>query len=320
MGSRLRFLSQTASDYDSRGMKNRFFYPLVAWLALLFAISCSVLHKTQIESVGQLCERVDTLSRFPEKVLEILSESRRERSLYFTATLHSPDLRVNELNGIADFQIREEKAVQKYLAYSEVLERYFRNLKSLCAPTRYEQFGVELRGLGRQVDSLIHHYNRLGMGMELPEGYAKLSGKLLGQGAETYVRRKQAVSVRDYVQMADTLVGMYCDTLARLLSSDPMKAWVEHEKAELADEYATYLQLCSPKSGREEDRAYLKLRRKLLDAEALLRKGKTALTSLKKAHHKLALSLNQRSEIDQVYTEIVEFNAHVSDLKDLLGR
>ncbi len=296
-------------------MKKSFFYQLTALGGLVWmAVACSVLHKTQIETVGQLCERVDTLSQFPAQVLETLSDSRRERSLYFTATLISPDLRVRQLNDVVDFQIQEEKAFRKFLAYSDVLESYFRNLKSLCAPTRYEQYGVQLRGIGRQLDSLIHHYNSLGVGLVVPEGYAKWSGKLLGQGAEALVRRKQAVLVRDYVQMADTLVGMYCDTLAKLLTGEPMKAWVEHEKQELAAEYTMYLQLCDSLSGREEDRFYLEMRRRLKDCETVLRKGKSALQSLKKAHHKLALSLNKRSEIDQVYPEILEFNKLVHEI------
>lgn len=310
-------LSQIPFAGDLWGMKKSFLYQFIAFWSLLWTVAaCSVLHKTQIETVSQLCERVDTLSQFPDQVLETLSDSRRERSLYFTATLITPELRVQQLNEVVDFQIKEEKAVQKFLAYSDVLESYFRNLKSLCSPTRYEQYGVQLRGLGRQTDSLIHHYNALGMGMTIPEGYAKWSGKLLGQSAEAIARRKQGEVVRDYVQMADTLVGIYCDTLAHLLAGAPMRSWIEHEKAELAAEYEMYLQLCEPLAGRgrEEDRSYLEMRRRLKDCETILRKGKSALQSLKKAHHKLALSLNRRSEIDQVYPEILEFNKLVHEI------
>ena len=286
-------------------------------LALTLTASCSVLHPTQLTAVESVCERVDTLSFLPQRVLQMIANNRQERNLYFTATLITPQLRVAQLNDMVDFQIKEEKMIKRYLSYSDVLRSYFLALKRLCAPTRYEQYGVELRGVGRSLDSLIHYYNELEGEQVLPEGYAKLSGKVLGFGAEAYVRRKQAVYVRDYVQLADTLVGMYCDSLAVMIAGPRLKEWIEHEKVELATEYALYLQLCTPLSGREEDRFYLEKRRQLKDCETLLRKGKTALTSLKKAHHKLALSLKKRCAIDQIYPEILEFNKLIHQLVEV---
>lgn len=276
--------------------------------------SCAVLHSSQIQMAEELCDRVDTLHVIPEQVLETLAASRLERGLYFTATLVTEEFRIQQLNELVDFRIEEEKLIRKTLACSDVLGSYFRSLKSLCSPVRYQQFGAEMRGIGRNLDSLIHYYNELGIGIQLPEGYAKTTGKAVGLGTETWVRHKQARYVKDYVQMADTLIGIYCDSLAVLLSGPQIKSLFEHEKIQLEDEYRMYLMLCQPLSGREEDRSYLEMRRQLLDAQALLRKVKSALTSLKKAHHKLALSLNQRSEIDQVYPEILEFNAILSQL------
>ena len=130
-------------------------------LALTLTVSCSVLHPTQLTAVESLCERVDTLSFLPQRVLQMIANNRQERNLYFTATLITPQLRVAQLNDMVDSQIKEEKMIKRYLSYSDVLRSYFLALKRLCVPTRYEQYGVELRGVGRSLDSLIHYYNEL---------------------------------------------------------------------------------------------------------------------------------------------------------------
>lgn len=294
-------------------MNPRIFFVCALFGALFLSslTSCSVLTRSQVEAAAGLSERADTLALAPEAALQLLSGVRTERGLYFTAGLTSAEVRVGELERMYAFRTGEEALIRKASVYGNVLASYMRALKSLTSPARYEQFGTELRGLGRNTDSLIRYYNRLEIGAELPENYAREAGRLLGLGAETWVRHRQAALLRDFVRQSDSLMSVCCDSLAAVLDRGELETMIRHEREALSAEYrhftARRLSAGTP-PGRDEDRAYLELLRTLDRCESLRIRSRSALRSLQRAHRKLAGSLDRRAEIDQVYEEILEFN------------
>ena len=75
---------------------------ILSSLALLTAAGCSPLSKAQIEAVGELTFRSDTVSRSPAILFEELSELRLERGLYYAASLSSGTARYEEVTALAE--------------------------------------------------------------------------------------------------------------------------------------------------------------------------------------------------------------------------
>ena len=134
---------------------------ILSSLALLAAAGCSPLSKAQIEAVGELTFRSDTVSRSPAILFEELSELRLERGLYYAASLSSGTARYEEVTALAEASMDDEALVRKASGYMDAFNSYVRALHSVSAEARWKGIGTELRGIGSRVDSVIYRYNRL---------------------------------------------------------------------------------------------------------------------------------------------------------------
>ena len=98
--------------------------------------------------------------------------------------------------------------VSRAEVYVNVLNSYLRALRSISADARWSAYGVEWRGVGRNIDSLILRFNQTELlNTEITAGWAKLSGQYIGYMSERYMRNRQAKTVRAFVNEGDTRVA-----------------------------------------------------------------------------------------------------------------
>ena len=92
------------------------FYPtynflVLSLLAVFAAAGCSPLSKAQIEAVGELTFRSDTISRSPAVLFEEMSELRLERGLFYAASLTSGTARYEEVTALAETSMDDDQAM-----------------------------------------------------------------------------------------------------------------------------------------------------------------------------------------------------------------
>ena len=216
---------------------------VLSLLAVAVTAGCSPLSKAQIEAVGELTFRSDTVSRSPAILFEEMSELRLERGLYYAASLSSGTARYEEVTALAEASMDDEALVRKAAGYVNVFNSYVRALHSVSSEARWTGIGTEIRGIGSRVDSVLYRYNRLDTGYEdIPVGYARMAGRVLAYVAEEVMQSVQGTAVRNIVMAGDTLVAASCDSLMDILRSDGMNGLIRHEQESLRDNYSAYLQ------------------------------------------------------------------------------
>ena len=179
------------------------FYPtynflVLSLLAVFAAAGCSPLSKAQIEAVGELTFRSDTISRSPAVLFEEMSELRLERGLFYAASLTSGTARYEEVTALAETSMDDESLVRKASGYVDAFNSYVRALHSVSADARWKGLGTEIRGTGTRVDSVLYRYNRLDTGYEdIPTGYARMAGRVLAYVAEEVMQAVQGRAVRN---------------------------------------------------------------------------------------------------------------------------
>lgn len=293
-------------------------------LSLVLAVGCSPLSKTQMEAVGELTFRSDTISRSPAVLFGRMSELRLERGLYYAASLSSGQARFEEVTALAEASMDEESMVRKSEGYVDALNSYLRALRSVSAEARWKGAGTELRGIGSRVDSVIYRYNRLDTGYDdIPTGYAKMAGRVLGYVAEEILRVSQATAVRNIIIAGDTLVAASCDSLMDILRSDAMDDLIDHEQESLKDNYSAYLramEAAGVQAPIECDRHYIMLLRRAEELSDIRNSCVSALRSLKKAHNKLAVDFasGRKDVAGEVWEELLELNLLASQVAGLL--
>lgn len=207
--------------------------------------------------------------------------------------------------------------------YVDVLNSYLRSLRSISNNARWESTGREIRGVGRNIDSLIIAYNKLYPGDPVETGIAKQAGKSIAYVVEELTKRRQAVIVKEFVTQGDTLVSVCCDLLMDLLKRREVNELILNEESGLEANYRAYLnalELSGTFPVIENDRKYLALKQDIYDAKKMRNKCISSLRSLKNAHSKLLTELKERKKIDQVYEEIIELNLQAMGLMTLFNR
>ena len=280
---------------------------VLSLLAVFAAAGCSPLSKAQIEAVGELTFRSDTISRSPAVLFGEMSELRLERGLFYAASLTSGTARYEEVTALAETSMDDESLVRKASGYVDAFNSYVRALHSVSAEARWKGIGTELRGIGSRVDSVIFRYNRLDTGYEdIPTGYARMAGRVLAYVAEEVMQAVQGTAVKNIVMAGDTLVAASCDSLMDILRSDAMDELIRHEKESLRDNYSA--------------RHYVDLIRRTDRLSDVRNSCVSALRSMKNAHAKLAADFasGKKEVAQEVWEELLQLNYMASRVSQML--
>ena len=298
---------------------------IALWCTMLFLLihlsACAAMTKAQLKRVNNLAVVSDSSLTGPGSVLRILDEVRLERGLIYAASLQGPDNRIQELNGLADAGTQESRLADKSDVCINILSSYVRALKSVSSETRWKQNGTELRGIGRNMDSLAIAYNKLDWGVLYEPGIAKQIGKTTGYLAEQYGKRRQRHVVKGILQHGDTLVDACVKSLVAELKSDDFKGLIANEKAGLESNYRAYLNstaLTGTPPQPAYDRIYVESRLKIEQAETMRRRCITMLQSFGRAHSALLKEMDNRATYSEFMDELYELNKQIVDIAEFL--
>ena len=270
-------------------------------LSALAVLSCSPLSKAQLEAVRQLTFNSDTVSRSPAVLFGEMADIRLHRGLYYALSLSSGETRYAEVAALAEASMDDEDMVRKADGYVDVLN------------------------IGSRVDSVIYRYNILADKEDkLPEGYARMAGKVFGYVAEEVMQTVQSKAVRNVVMTGDTLVAASCDSLMSILRSDEMNALIEHERESLGDNFSAWLSAMEMNGASvsvSDLEAYVELARRADNLSSVRNRCVSALRSLKNAHASLAADL-AAGETDlsaDLYEELVRLNRLAAQVAGMLN-
>lgn len=297
---------------------------VLSLLAVAVTAGCSPLSKAQIEAVGELTFRSDTISRSPAVLFGEMSELRLERGLFYAASLTSGTARYEEVTALAETSMDDESLVRKASGYVDAFNSYVRALHSVSADARWKGLGTEIRGVGTRVDSVLYRYNRLDTGYEdIPTGYARMAGRVLAYVAEEVMQAVQGRAVRNIVVAGDTLVTASCDSLMAILRSDEMNELIRHERESLRDNYAAYLaalELRGEPVPFESDRLYVELLRRADELPDIRNSCVSALRSFKNAHAKLAadFAAGKKEVHEELWEEVLRLNELAAQVSEML--
>lgn len=297
---------------------------VLSLLAVFAAAGCSPLSKAQIEAVGELTFRSDTISRSPAVLFGEMSELRLERGLFYAASLTSGTARYEEVTALAETSMGDESLVRRAAGYVDAFNSYVRALHSVSADARWKGLGTEIRGIGTRVDSVLYRYNRLDTGYEdIPTGYARMAGRVLAYVAEEVMQAVQGRAVRNIVVTGDTLVTASCDSLMAILRSDEMNELIRHERESLRDNYAAYLtalELRGEPVPFESDRLYVELLRRADELPDIRNSCVSALRSFKNAHAKLAadFAAGKKEVPEELWDEVLRLNVLAAQVSEML--
>lgn len=300
---------------------------IAMWCTMLFIIiymsGCASITKAQMKRVNSLAVISDSAVTGPGSVLRVLNEVNLERGLMYAASLSSTEARIEDLNGFADAQAQLSRLAKQSDVCVNILESYVRALRSISSETRWKQNGTELRGIGRNMDSLAIAYNRLDWGDLYEPGIAKQIGKTSGYLAQQYGKRRQRRMVQSFLEHGDKLVDDCVKALVETLKSADFKSVIENERTGLENNYRAYLNMTSLNGTvplPDFDRTYLECRLKIEQAESMRRQCITMLQAFGRAHNALRKEMYNRRTYSEFADDLFDLNLQVLALAKLLEK
>lgn len=300
---------------------------IAMWCTMLFIIiymsGCASITKAQMKRVNSLAVISDSAVTGPGSVLRVLNEVNLERGLMYAASLSSTEARIEDLNGLADAQAQLSRLAKQSDVCVNILESYVRALRSISSETRWKQNGTELRGIGRNMDSLAIAYNRLDWGDLYEPGIAKQIGKTSGYLAQQYGKRRQRRMVQSFLEHGDKLVDDCVKALVETLKSADFKSVIENERTGLENNYRAYLNMTSLNGTvplPDFDRTYLECRLKIEQAESMRRQCITMLQAFGRAHNALRKEMYNRRTYSEFADDLFDLNLQILALAKLLEK
>lgn len=291
---------------------------IALWCTMLFVLvymsSCASMSKAQLKRVNSLAVVSDSAITGPGSVLSLLDEVRLDRGLMYAASFSSADARVSELNGLALGMAEQARLSSKADLCMDIMASYIRALRSLSNEARWKQNGTELRGIGRNIDSLAIVYNRLDWGTLYEPGLAKQMGRTSGYLAEQYGKCRQLKLVRQVVEEGDSIIATCCDVLISALKSDELLELIENEQRGLENNYKAYLRsagLRGVEPSIEFDRLYVTNRLKIEAARDARRLCITKLQAFRRAHAALLKELDNPKNYAEYSDALFELNRQI---------
>ena len=292
---------------------------IALWCTMLFIVvymsGCSSMTKAQLKRVNSLAVVSDSAITGPGSVLRMLDQVRLDRGLMYAASLQGADTRIRELNGLADATAQMSRLADKSDVCIDILNSYVRALRSVSSETRWKQNGTELRGIGRNLDSLAIAYNKLDWGTLYEPGIAKQIGRTSGYLAEQYGKRHQRKTVQGMLTHGDKLVDECVQTMVSVLKSDEFKSLIDNERQGLENNYRAYLNAASLNGitpDADFDRLYIESRLRVEMAEQTRRRCITMLQSFGRAHSALVKEMQNRRTYSEFMDELFELNRQIT--------
>ncbi len=286
--------------------------------------SCGVMSDKQIETVNKMTVGADSLANTPAALFREIAEIRKMRNIYHSASMYSPEDIASELENTAMQHIEDTAFVKKAGLASRILSSYLRALRSLSSERRWSSIGVEIRGVGRNIDDALEEFNEIEFSdFRLPEDYASPYFDLSAKISELYMKGRQKKYVKEFVNISDTLVSACCDAMAGLLRDGRVDSLLVHERLSLRSDFRAYVTECR-RTGEVPDiglcSGYVDLVVRMEKAVYVRKRAATAFITLKNAHKRLNANLQDDLGItmEMVYDDIYEILDLAADLK--IGR
>lgn len=294
---------------------------MLIWMMII--VSCATLSKSQMTKIKALSITSDTVALAPQILFEKLADVRMERGLLYAASLEGTESRISEVNALAQAAVSDAAIAKKAGVYVNALNSYLKALKSLSADTRWKKNGTELKGIGRNVDSLIIAYNKLEWSDPIETGLSKQLGKTTGYVAEEIGKRVQRKKVMEVLESGDSLISTSCEALVKILKKEELNRLIENEEQGLESNYRSYLNTAYRHEvfvPTDMDRQYLKLKSELTEIRGIQSKCSSALTSLKNAHHKLLSEMEKSKKYEEYSEELQQLASEAASLCSYISK
>ncbi len=284
---------------------------------LIVLTSCSILTKSQIESINSYSGLLEKYSAYPSAIINNYVQIKYEIELLNTGTLD--DTIVNSqlwssYNGRKEAML----AASKIDLGMRVIGEYASALKKLSSKELSDSFGQGTKKVGTDIDQLIGLYNAKSE-IKIPTGIGNLVKSSLTLLGSSYIKSQQAKNLKMYILEGQKFIPLLTDQMKNDLNNIVIIKWIPILKRDLKNRQQNFLRNM-PKSdykvyyANNFNKEVALLISRIDDLEQVSKKTVESVETVGKAHKQLLDNVQKRMKLEDILPEIQNFYVAVSEI------
>jgi hypothetical protein len=290
---------------------------------LLLLNSCSVITKTQKESIRDFATSSASFSKMPKEVFDLQKEGTLKYAMLnaITSMSDTADMIEKLDKAVNDYGSKEKFTTDLEITF-KLIEKYSAILGKLVNVDIEGSSKESATSLGSGIDSLVSKSNNKELS-KIPIGFGRLISKLITGGAVRKLKNKQLVLAREFVTRGDTLIKMATTVLSNLaiegLIIKDAEAVAKDAKNDFID---LYKHITADKPSTWD--MYSDINPKFVDIRLSSAQALIAAKKLQKASEKLVAAHAEVKEVlfkkdsNSILGNIASFTSDVLDARDIV--
>lgn len=300
------------------------FYSWAVFL-ILWMTGCSVLTRSQLESVKAYAVATKEYSQYPGLLIKDFAEAQNSIFLLSSPIITDPELAAERV--LAHHKSKTailEEAERLDLSF-DILKEYAKNLEILATPDYFEKTEKNIENAGTHLDRLIENYNSK-FDKTIPGGIGSLVYQAMVMVGKRYLDKKRGDILKEYISKGDPLIKEISEISKGFLEEKVREEWLKDIDQELKSAHSAIRKqilmdtLNYPSNSFPIIHLDTQVATLYDDLHRLMKLNQSLLTSIEElylAHHSLHLHIQQKKKLTSILEEVALFVNEVYGLMEI---
>lgn len=292
--------------------------PLALFL-LLFITSCSVLTKSQLDSINIYAVATQEYSHYPGLLIKDYAEAQNSLFLLTSPLIANPELAAERILSHHKSKIAILEEAERLDLSFDIVKEYAKNLEILSTPDYFKKTEKNIENTGTHLDRLIENYNSK-FDKAIPAGLGSLVYQSLVMVGKRYLDQKRGDILKEYIAKGDPVIKEISDISKGFLEEKVAEEWLKDIDLELKSAHSAIRRqvlmdtLNYPSNTFPIKQLDTQVATLYDDLHQLRKLNQSLLTSIEElylAHHSLHLHVQQKKKITSILKEVATFVSEV---------
>jgi hypothetical protein len=293
-------------------------------LLLLLLSGCSVLTKSQMDSIQVYSLATQEYSQYPAQLINDFVEVQNSIFLLTSPLISDPERAAARIFSHQNHQNDILEEAEKLDLSFTILKEYARNLEVLSTPDYFEKFVGNIKNTGTNLDLLVDQYNSR-FDKKLPEGIGSLVYQSLVTVGQKSLARQRGNILKDYILQGDPLIKEITQVTKEFLERKVSDEWLKHIDLELKSGHTAVRShivtdtLSYPSNAFQIIQLDTQVDQLYKDIHQLKKLNDSLIVSIDElypAHHAITVDVQQKKKLTTLLTEIAAFVAEVHKIME----
>ncbi|MEX2591249.1 MAG: hypothetical protein WD426_00650 [Anditalea sp.] len=320
------FHTYTTATKESLKKPGKWTVPPPLALCLLLLISgCSILTKSQLDSIKVYAVATQEYAQYPGQLIKDYVEVQNSIFLLTSPLVANPELAAERILSHHKSKTAVLEEAERFDLSFDILKEYAKSLEILSTPDYFEKTYTNIENTGTHLDLLIENYNSK-FDKAIPGGLGSLVYQSMVMVGKRYLDHKRGDILKEYIAKGEPVIKEISEISKRFLEEKVAEEWVQDIDQELKSAHSAVRRqiLVDTLNYSNNTLPIIQLDTqvaKLYDDLRQLRKLNqslvTSIDELYLAHHSIHLQVQQKKKLTSILNEVTLFVSEVYEIRKL---